>query len=277
METTEKSTKMAVVKEFVYEFKANDRQPLELNSNSKIFLVINDHETPITIESLFIEKPALDEEDIEGYSILQLITGGTQLKIDENTTLKITFIEKISGRQFYISRIRRSMFYDDDIEISSEKRLKYIDLLLTTSMIPVEAQMASQAASQKEADAAAEAQAAELAKEKLKQEQLEAEQAEAQRKASIIGGEAWEGQREELLTRGLTEYIFDNYRMFYKDSEGDDAAEIGFFILSPGNYEFIELFEEEITDEKEEYSFEDHKEDEVRVVFDKVNKKIVVG
>lgn len=272
METTEKNKTQAVIKEYVYEFKANDKLPLDLNSKSQIFLVINDHETPIAIKSLFIGSINIDDEDIEGYSILQLITDGTQLKIDENNILKITFIDKTTGREFYISKIRRSLMYDDDMEISSESRLRYIDLLLTTSMIPIEAK--------KESEKEAEREAAENERKKLEQEEakrVEAEKTKAEaekarveaEKAAIPGGEFWEGQKEDLIKQGLTEYAFENYRMFYKKAEGDNAAEIGFFILTPGNYEFIELYEEEITEEREEYSFEDDREDEFRVVFDK--------
>lgn len=270
IETTDKNkTQMAVIKEFVYEFKAKDRLPLDLNSKSQVFLVINDLETSIAIASLFVGEIDFDEEDITGYSVLQLITEGTQLKIDENTVLKITFIDKTSGKEFYISKIRRPLFYDDDIEISAERRLKYIDLLLTTSMIPVEAERDAQENERKKLEE----------EERVRIEAHEKANLEAHKaaqKAAIIGGEFWEGQREELIKQGLTEYAFEDYRLFYKKSEGDEPSEIGFFILSPGNYEFIELFEEEITEEREEYSFEDDKEDEFRVVFDKVEGKISV-
>lgn len=269
METTEKNKiQMAIIKEFVYEFKTKDRLPLDLSSNSKIFLVINDCETSITIESLFIGKIDVDDEDVTGYSILQLITGGTQLKIDENTILKITFIDKATGREFYISKIRRSLMYDDDMEISPESRLRYIDLLLTTSMIPIEAE-------ENKRKKLEEDEKLRLEEEKLKLEEEERLRVESE-KALIIGGEFWEGQRKELIGSGLTEYPYEEYRMFYKKGEGEEPSEIGFFILSPGNYEFIELYEEEITDEKEEYSFEDDKEDEFRVVFDKVKNEIRV-
>lgn len=295
METTTDKTK-ATIKQYVYEFKAKDRSLLELNSKSKIFLVINDLETSIAIESLFIGEIDFDDEDITGYSILQLITGGTNLKIDDNNILKITFIDKTTGREFYISKIRRPLMYDEDMDISSESRLRYIDLLLTTSLIPVNAAKADKQAEaeaaeneRKRLEAEAENQRKQLEEEEkaLAKANKEAEenlrkQAEADQKAReeaekslIPGGEHWEGQKEELIEKGFVEYVFDEYRFFYK--KGEESGEIGFFILSPGNYEWIELYEEEITDEKEEYSFEDEKDNEVSVVFDKVAGKIKVG
>lgn len=273
METEKTSPAKPVIKEFVYEFKAKDRLPLELNKNSKIFLVINDHETSIAIENLFIGKIEFDDEDICGYSILQIITAGTQLKIDENTVLKITFIDKTTGREFYISKIRRSLFlYDDDMEISNESRLKYIDLLLNTSMIPIHAERQER---EKLEALAAESERIRLEEDRKRIEQEDELRIERERKL-ITGGEGWEDQRNELIKLGLTEYSFEEYRLFYRPGEEDQPAEIGFFLLSPGNYEFIELYEEEITDEREEYSFEDDKEDEFRVVFDKVGNKLAV-
>ncbi len=249
----------------IFEFKSiKPNESLDLNSKSKIFLVINGKETEIPIEKLFLktkETPELDEEDIRGYSILQLVKNN-ELKIDDSTILNISLIDKTTGKQFNISKVRRPVFpgYADDIEIPAEKRLEYVDLLLTaiaSTSEPSANTAILEPASAPVVDAIQEP-------EPIKEPE------------PILGGPEWEGTRQDLIDRGYTEYENGNYRFFHK-KEGDEVPELAFFILELGDFFNIELFdEEEITEESEKYSYEDQDNVEWTVTFNKKEGKVSI-
>lgn len=301
----EAKEKKPVLMDYIYQFQSIKKgERLKLNSKSKIFLIINEAETAIPIEDVFLGKIDIDDDEIEGYSILQMVTDKTKLKIDSDTTLDITFIDKVSGKQFYISKIRRRIMipgYRDDIEITTENRIKYIDLLLSTTIAvpaepsqeivvsPEQAAAAEKAAATAEAAAQDAIEAQKIAKAKLKEEEELAEKlaeekrieeekikADAEEAANVLGGLDWETERKDPRLEGLTEYQYGNYRFFYGKKDGDETPEIAFFILTPGDFYSIELYEEDIIDGIETYYFEDSDDKEWVVTFNSTEGKLLV-
>lgn len=266
------TSQKSALKEYVYEFRLLERKgDLNLNSKSKIFLVINDNETNIPIESMFMGRPSIDDEDITGYSVLQMLSDGKKLKIDNNTVLNITFVDRTSGSRFYVSNIRRPFCYDDDIYITAEKRLEYVDLLTSSSAAAVPVKAPSYAkASEGEEEKSSFAKASSFGK---------PTEDKSEDRPKVLGGEDWEFQRKELTDMGFTEYESGDYRFFYKKPTEENPAELDFFVLEPGDYFNVSLFtedEKDITEEKETYLFEDEKEKEWYLVFDKKSDKISI-
>lgn len=291
--------KNGILEDRLYRLKAIDKKvELKLDSKSKIFLLIDDHETNIPVEKIFSGKIDYDSNSLEGYSILQLLNPESKLKIDSNTSLKIQFVDKSNGIRFYVDNIGRSFFpgYDDDIEITPKDRLAFVELLLNakkTADTPVidteaikkaeeeakakaeaEAKAAQEEADRKKAEEEATAKAQEEAK--AAQEEADRIKAEEEQKAieeankKILGGPEWAAHRQDLLDDGFKEYRKYDYRFFHKDDK------IDFFALEPGDFIPVELSEEDITDDKEIYSFEDADDDEWTLTFNKVEGKITI-
>lgn len=245
------SIETAKLKDLVYVFKGLNtlkQSDIYLTSKSKIFVVINGKETTIPIEKLFEEEPVFDSSDVEGYTILQMLSEN-KLKIDDNTTLEITFIDKTTETKFFISKIRRPFVYDDDIEITLEKRLSYVDLLLSAVV--------------------AETPRVEASTEPVKSaEEIKAE-ADLQAKLNQPGGADWEKIHSALTDKGCSEYIDGKHHFFYKQADENEGATVAFYILEPGQYFDMDLYEDDISDELEVYSFEDFDNVEWSVKFNK--------
>jgi len=184
------------LKHFVYEFKGINK-PIILNSASKIVVVINGVRS-FKIEKLFFAKYELDIEDVSGFSILQLVENG-KLKIDENTILDISFYDFTTDTEFIISKIRRPFMYDNDKTITTEDRVKMVDLLLPviSPFLPI-----------------------------------------INNPVVTLGGEHWENFRNKIISEGFNEIAKGNYRFYHLNDQ------IAFFVLIPGNFLSIELFDE---------------------------------
>lgn len=210
---------MEKLKHLVFEFKGP--KDFELSSRSEIFLVINDVITDIPIISLFMKKPSIDYSDISGYSILELVKNN-KLVIDETTTLDIQFIDKTSGNKFHISKIRRPFMYENDMPIGVQKRMEYVDILLsginTSPMLSEEGILSQSIPVGIETPAAI---------------------------APVLGGNEWNAYRTSLLDNGFIESVHGNYRFFCKEDQ------IAFYLLVDNNFIDVDLFEEG----DENYSF----------------------
>ena len=191
-----------------------------------------------------------------------------KLKIDENTILDISFIDKITNVAFYISKIHRPFGYDNDIEISVQKRFEYIELLLnniTGGNVPSDQLPAKPEPSPEEIKASEDAKAKEKEARELKEKEK-----------NKLGGGYWSVQEQELIDSGAKQYSFENYRFFYKPETEESETEIGFFKLVPGDFYSLDLYEEEITASLEVYSFIDTNDKELLVEFDKVQFSVIV-
>lgn len=119
------------LKHYVYEFKSLEQgKKVLLSQNSNIVVIINNVESSVIIKDLFLAKSFdIDSSDISGYSILQLLSKDGKLKIDNDTILDISFIDKINNVKFNIENVRRPFIYDKDVLINDELQLKYVELL----------------------------------------------------------------------------------------------------------------------------------------------------
>lgn len=250
-----------VIKDFVYVFKTFTNKDLNLTSKSKIFLVINKKETSLRIEDLFHEEPEIDSSDIEGYSVLQMLINN-QLKIDENISLEITFIDKNTNTEFFIYKIRRPLVYSKDLVLSAENRIVFVNMLLNAvvedprpsiPIIPVKSA------------------------EELQAEAVKAQaEADLQAKRNTLGGEHWKGIRNTLIENGHLEYIDGNYRLYFKPATEKETVIISFYHLIPGDYIDIQLYEDDISPEMEIYSFEDSNNTEWAVKFNPLEGSLKV-
>ena len=273
---TATTTNKAVLKDYVFEFLPLDpSQKIKLNSKSKIFVVINGIETSIPIDLLFLKPPTIDIDDVTGYSVLQMINNN-KLKIDENTILDISFVDKVTNVSFYISKIRRPFGYDNDIEISVQKRFEYIEILLnniTGGNVPSDQLPAKPEPSSEELKALEDAKAKEKEVQELKEKEVHELKEKEKNK---LGGKYWPVQQQELIDSGAKEYSFEDYRFFFKGETDDSETEIGFFKLVPGDFYSLDLYEEEITATLEVYSFIDTTDKELLVEFNKEQYSVVV-
>lgn len=257
--TTQTTLEKPILIDNVYEFKPfKKNERVNLNSKSKIFVVLNSNLTSLPIEKLFVGHPEIDNKDIMGYSILQMLTASNgifnKLKIDENTILDISFIDE-KGIEFYISKIRRPFAYKKDKPISIGDRLGYIDLLLTNITVPQRPSVEA------------------VSPEPSTVEPIPTVDIQV---PEILGGELWEKERTYLSEEGAKEYVFNEYRFFYEPaSEGKDV-DIAFFELVPGHFINYSLYEEDITDDMETFSFIDKDDTERFITFDKKEQSIAI-
>lgn len=273
VQTEKKDLKKEYLREWIYRFSpVNKSDFINITGKNKLFLVVNGNITDIGIEKLFINIPVVYADEIKGYSILQMMKGksDSKIKLDSKTTVTVTFIDKLTNKEFFISDIYCPFVQDYDKEISYSQLFEIVNLLINAASVTTSNNDVITNTKEQEAKAKAEQEA------KAKAE-AEAKAKAEEEKRNVLGGLDWENERKDYIDNNFIEYKFGDYRFFHRNGETPEGEpEVDLYLLVEGDYLQADLSIGDIEEDKETYLFEDEEGAEYLLLFNKDSGKISI-